>query len=279
MSEEFKAFESAGWADRAETYDDLMGAVTARLAEPLLDAAAVGAGTRLLDAACGPGTTAAAAAARGAEPVGLDLAEGMVAEARSRHPELRFQQGDVERLAFEDGRFDAVTAGFLLHHLPDPARGVAELARVLAPGGRLAATVWDDPERMRLIGLADDALERAGADRSAGVPDGPAAFGFAQPEELTALLSGAGFEDVSVRTIAFTHRAESAEALWRGLLGGTVRTAEQVRNQPRPGARPRPRRLHGARRGLPRHGRRDRDPCRRRAGVRPPRYSPLSARL
>ncbi len=234
MSEDFKAFESAGWADRAGTYDDVMGSVTERLVEPLLDAAGVGADTRLLDAACGVGTLAAAAAARGAEPVGLDLAEGMVAEARSRHPALRFEQGDVERLAFEDGRFDAVTAGFLLHHLPDPARGVAELARVLAPGGRLAATVWDDPERMRLIGLADDALERAGADRSAGVPAGPAAFGFAQPEELAALLRGAGFEAVAVRTVAFTHRAESAEALWHGLLGGTVRTAEQVRNQPAP---------------------------------------------
>ncbi len=232
MSEEFKAFESAGWAARAATYDDLMGAVTARFVEPLLDAAGVRAGTRLLDVACGPGTLAASAAARGADPVGLDLAAGMVEVARERHPELQFLQGDVEHLPFGDASFDAVAAGFLLHHLPHPERGAAELARVLAPSGRLAATVWDRPERMRLIGLADDAMARAEADTAVALPEGPDAFGFAEPAEFEALLSGAGFEAVSVRRIEFTHRAASVDELWDGLLGGTVRTTEQVQAQP-----------------------------------------------
>jgi SAM-dependent methyltransferase len=232
VSEEFKAFESAGWAARAETYDDLIGAVTARFAEPLLDAAVVGSGTRLLDAACGPGTLAAAAAARGAAPTGIDLAPGMLELARERHPSLRFLPGDVEQLPFEDGSFDAVVAGFLLHHLPDPDRAVAEFARVLAPGGRLAATVWDRPERMRLLGLANDALARAGADRTAGMPEGPDAFGFAEPAALAALLERGGFTAVEVRTVSFTHRAASADELWNGLLGGTVRTTHQVSEQP-----------------------------------------------
>jgi ubiquinone/menaquinone biosynthesis C-methylase UbiE len=229
---EFKAFESAGWAARASTYDDLMGAVTARVTRPLLDAAGVGAGTRLLDAACGPGALAATAAARGAVPVGLDLAPGMVALARERHPELRFLEGDVERLPFADGAFDAVVAGFLIHHLPDPERAVSEFARVLAPGGRAAVTVWARPERMRLIGLVDDAIARAGAEPALGVPEGPDAFGFAEPAQLAALLQGAGFQAVEARTLAFTHRAESADELWRGLLGGTVRTTEQTKAQP-----------------------------------------------
>jgi SAM-dependent methyltransferase len=232
VSEEFKAFESAGWAARAETYDDLMGAVTARFIEPLLDAAAVGDGTRLLDAACGPGTLAAAAAARGAAPVGIDLAPGMVELASERHPTLRFLHGDVEHLPFRDGRFDAVVAGFLLHHLPHPARAVAELARVLAPGGRLAATVWDRPERMRLLGLANDALAHAGADTAAGLPDGPDAFGFSEPSELAALLERGGFERVEVRRLELTHRVASADELWDGVLGGTVRTTLQVNEQP-----------------------------------------------
>ena len=117
--------------------------MTARLIEPLLDGAGVQAGTRLLDAACGPGTLAATAAARGADAVGLDLAGDMVALARRRHPELRFLEGDAERLPFAAGSFDAVAAGFLVHHLPHPERAAAEFARVLAPGGRVAATVWD----------------------------------------------------------------------------------------------------------------------------------------
>jgi SAM-dependent methyltransferase len=232
VSDEFKAFESAGWAARAATYDDLMGAVTARFVEPLLDAATVGAGTRLLDAACGPGSLAAEAAARGAEPVGLDLAPGMVELARERHPSLRFLPGDVEHLPFEDASFDAITAGFLLHHLPDPDRAVAEFARVLAPGGRIAATVWDRPERMRLLGLVNEALARAEVDPAGALPDGPDAFGFADPPELAALLERGGFEAVEVRTLDVTHRTRSAAELWDGLLGGTVRTTLQVNEQP-----------------------------------------------
>ena len=68
---------------------------TARLVEPLLDAAGVRAGTRLLDVACGPGRCAAAAAARGGMPLGLDAAVGMVAAARARYPEIEFRQGDA----------------------------------------------------------------------------------------------------------------------------------------------------------------------------------------
>lgn len=232
MSEEFKSFEASGWAARADSYDELMGVVTARFVEPLLDAAGVQAGMRLLDVACGPGTLAAQAAARGAEPVGIDLADGMLALARERHPELRFVRGDVEQLPFDDASFDAVTAGFLLHHAPAPARAAAQLARVLTPGGRLAATVWERPERMRLLGLVNDAMVHAGADPAAGLPDGPRAFGFAEPAGLTALLTGAGFEAVDVHPIRFAHRAATADELWDGLRGGTVRTAEQLDGLP-----------------------------------------------
>src|SRR3954451_16036172 len=88
----FKAFEAEGWTRKAATYDRLTGRATARLVEPLLDAAGVQSGTRVLDVACGPGRCAAAAAARGAVPLGLDAAEGMVAVARSHYPELEFLQ-------------------------------------------------------------------------------------------------------------------------------------------------------------------------------------------
>ena len=229
---DFKRFEAEGWGERAPTYDRLIGAVTARFADDLLDAARVAPGARVLDAACGTGVLTAAAAARGAEPLGIDITSEMVAAAARRHPGLRFLQGDAERLEFPDGSFDAILAGFLLHHLPDPQTATAEFARVLAPGGRLAATVWDHPSRMRLIGLVDDALAEAGADPSIGIPPGPPAFGFAEPADFARLLEDAGLEDVEVRTIAFEHLVPSGEDLWEGLLGGTVRTTRQVRAQP-----------------------------------------------
>src|SRR3954462_14213403 len=112
----FTAFEAEGWTRKAATYDRLTGRATARLIEPLLDAAGVQSGTRLLDVAGGPGRCAAAAAARGAVPLGLDAAVGMVAVARA----IEFQQGDAERLPFADESFDAVVAAFVVNHLPRP---------------------------------------------------------------------------------------------------------------------------------------------------------------
>ena len=138
----FKAFEAEGWGDRAETYGDLLGSMTARIAEPLLDAVGVRHNMRVLDVATGPGYAAERAAARGAHPVGIDIAEGMLALARRRRPELEFRWSDAEELRFEDGSFDAVVGGFVVNHLPHPERAMAEAARVLTQGGAVAFSVW-----------------------------------------------------------------------------------------------------------------------------------------
>ena len=227
-AEEFKAFEAAGWSRRAGTYGRVTGAITARFVEPLLDAARVGAGMRVLDVATGPGHVAAAAAARGAEPVGIDIAEGMLAVARRDHPQLDFRPGDAEALPFADASFDAVVGAFVLNHLPRPDVAAAELARVLASGGRLAVTVWDVPERARFLGVIRDAVARAGGSPSAE-PAGPDPFRFADDAELGALLDEAGLEDVAVESVAVRHRVEgSAMDLWSGLLAGSVRSAAAV---------------------------------------------------
>src|SRR4051812_17607994 len=91
---EFKAFEAEGWTAQAATYGDLSGRVTSRFAEPLLDAAAVQHGDRTLDVATGPGYVAERAGARGALPLGVDIAEGMLAVARKRHPAIEFRHAD-----------------------------------------------------------------------------------------------------------------------------------------------------------------------------------------
>ena len=83
----FKAFEAGAWGARAGApYEQLTGDVTGRVVPALLDAAGVGAGTRVLDVGCGTGHGTAAAAARGAQATGIDLADGMLARARERHP-------------------------------------------------------------------------------------------------------------------------------------------------------------------------------------------------
>jgi SAM-dependent methyltransferase len=232
VADAFKAFEAEAWARRAATYDLVTGAVTARLAAPLLDAAGVRAGTRVLDVGCGTGVLSAAAAARGAEPLGADLAEGMLALARRRHPVLEFVRADAEALPVDDGAFGAVVAGCVLNHLPAPEPAVAEWARVLAPGGRVALTVWERPERNRLLGELTDAVADAGVDPRAALPPGPDPYRFADEDALRALLRGAGLADVEVRTLELVHRARGAGELWDGLLGGSARISTAIGAQP-----------------------------------------------
>lgn len=228
----FKRFEAKGWTARASSYGQLTGQATAAAAAPLLDAAGVAAGTRVLDVASGPGLVSAAAAARGARPVGVDLSAGMLAAARAAHPELEFVEGDAEELPFPDSTFDAVVGGFVLNHLPSPERGAAEARRVLRPGGRAAFSVWDRPERARLIGLLSDLIDRAGVDRAGALPDGPDGFRFADDAELTALLGDAGLEEVRVQTVEMVVPVANVDELWEGLLGGSVRGSSVVMNQP-----------------------------------------------
>lgn len=95
----------------------------------------------------------------GVELVGIDQSEGMVAEQRARGIDARV--GDVQELPFADGEFDAALAAWMLYHVPDLDRGLAELARVLRPGGVLVAVtnavehlqeLWDLAERASRIG-------------------------------------------------------------------------------------------------------------------------------
>jgi SAM-dependent methyltransferase len=231
----FKAFEAEGWTRKAKTYDRLTGRATARLVVPLLEAAGVQSGTRVLDVACGPGHIAAAAAAKGAVPVGLDVAEGMVAVARARYTEIEFQRGDAERIPFADASFDAVVAGFVVNHLPRPERALGEFARVVRPGGRVAVTVWDRPGRMRLLGVLSEAVQGTEGVRDPSLPSGgPDAFRFAADAALAALLSGAGLAEAEVRSIAFEQEVADADELWEGLLAGSVRTAALIERQLEP---------------------------------------------
>ena len=221
----FNAFEAAGWEKQAGGYEDFFGPITTRLVGPLLDAAEVGEGKRVLDVGTGPGYAAARADERGALVVGLDRVEGMLTLARRDYPKLVFRQGDVEALPFRDQSFDAVVGNFILLHLGRPEQAAAEFVRVLAPNGRLALTVWDVPEQARFLGVLVDAVAATGASAPEEMPVGPPIFRFSDEQEFARLLSEQGLEDIQVRTVAFSHSAPSADDLWRGLLGGTVRTS------------------------------------------------------
>ncbi len=102
-------------------------------------------GERILDIAAGTGTSSVALTKSGAEVIALDFSQGMVDEGRRRHPELHFVQGDAEKLPFADGEFDAVTISFGLRNVQHPEVALAEMHRVLKPGGRVVICEFSRP--------------------------------------------------------------------------------------------------------------------------------------
>jgi SAM-dependent methyltransferase len=128
--------------------------------EFVVEAIAAAKPSRLLEVGGGEGELAERLSRElGVELVGIDQSEGMVAEQRVRGIDARV--GDVQELPFASGEFDAALAAWMLYHVPDLDRGLAELARVLRPGGVLVAVtnavehlqeLWDLAERASRIG-------------------------------------------------------------------------------------------------------------------------------
>jgi len=155
-------------------------------------------GRRVLDAGCGGGLVARELAAAGAEVVGVDRSRGSLGVAR-RAAGTRFApaQGRLERLPFAAGAFDAVVAADVLEHLPDLPAAVAELARVLAPGGSF---VFDTVNRTFWSWFtAVFGLEQVLRMVPRGTHDWRL---FIRPAELDRLLRRAGLEPVEVTGLA-----------------------------------------------------------------------------
>jgi SAM-dependent methyltransferase len=226
----FHDFEHAGWERASEYYGDAFGQLTMQTAEPLLDAAGVTGGTRLLDVCSGPGFMAVAASARGAIAVGLDFSAAMVALAQQRYPAITFREGDAEALPFDEGSFDAVVMNFGLLHLARPDTAIAEAHRVLRPGGRYALTVWAPPEEAVGFGMVLDAVREHG-DPNVQLPEGPPFFRFSAADEFRATLERSGLTDVVVQTLPLAWRLTSPDAVFEALSKGGVRTAAVLRAQ------------------------------------------------
>jgi ubiquinone/menaquinone biosynthesis C-methylase UbiE len=231
----FDAFERGGWANNSsEAYAQVLGPVTQRVVEHLLDAARVRSGSRVLDVATGPGYVASRAASRGAQALGVDLSAQMLELARRANPTIAFEVADAQELPFPAGQFDAVVANFLILHLGEPERAVAGFARVLRPGGHCALTAWGPPDRARLFGIFGEAVRAAAATQPKEIPSGPDFYRFASDLEFKRLLEDAGFHDVAIGTIDYRHLLPDTDYLWSGMSEGTVRTRALLRLQPNP---------------------------------------------
>lgn len=194
-------------------YEQMMGIWSQLVGNIFLDWLAPPSGLRWIDIGCGNGAFTELLAERcaPAEIQGIDPSEGQLAYARTR-PALRmasFQQGDAMALPFSADRFDAAVMALVLVFVPDPAKGVAEMVRVVRPGGMVATYMWDmlgggfplHPIRveMRDMGLSPPSPPRMEASRM---------------EALQVLWTGAGLEAVEMREITVERSFVSLDEFW-----------------------------------------------------------------
>ena len=227
-SDAFRNFERAAHSRNAATYHDLFTVVTDRANAPLLDAAKVGPGTRLLDVAAGPGRMTQAGSERGAMAIGIDLAPAMVALAREHYPKIEFRDGSADALPFLDASFDSVVCGFGLGHFPDAERVIAEIRRVLVPRGRVAFSWWEGFSRNRINGIFHEAIARLAVSVPGVVPQGSPMDRFSDRARFAEFLTTAGLNDVQIDSVTFTHRLRDADESWALAMGSFARAAATI---------------------------------------------------
>ncbi|MBK1841570.1 methyltransferase domain-containing protein [Azospirillum sp. YIM B02556] len=193
-----------------------------KLNRPLLDAAGLAEGHRLLDLASGAGEPALSAARRvgpGGLVVGSDLVPGMMAGAVRRArgvegPAPAFTAADMTALPFADAAFDGVTCRFGIMFVPAVEAALREVRRVLRPGGRAAFMVWGPRAGNGLFAEIGDAVaEHLGEDGSLDP-----LFRFAEPGLLAGVMRRAGFAETSETDLTPVRKAPAGQPFWRAAL-------------------------------------------------------------
>lgn len=192
QAEAWNGYEGEHWAGHVDRYD----AVNAGINEPLLSAARLTAGDRVLDIGCGNGQLTRLAARRARTATGVDLSGPMLARARQLATEqgvdnVSFHQGDAQVFEFDPGSFDVALSRYGIMFFADPVAAFANIARALVPGGRLAIAV------PILAGSQVGAVFAAIATHLPGFGIGHGFSAFADPGATAELLGAAGFTDVT----------------------------------------------------------------------------------
>ena len=206
-------------------YERMMGKWSRLAGEVFLDWLKPASGLRWIDVGCGNGAFTELLTERcaPAEIQGIDPSEAQLAFARSRHSAgiAHFRQGDAMALPFADNSFDAAAMALVIFFVPDPPAGVAEMARVVRPGGLVASYAWD------IEGGGFPAEPVLAELRAMGFPPiRPPSFTAARMENLRALWGGAGLDNIETREITVQRTFADFEDFWAAaLLGASVKAA------------------------------------------------------
>ena len=201
----------------ADAYLGFMGRYSVPLAEQFVDLVGVRRGDRVLDVGCGPGVLTAPLVERcGADAVAaVDPSPPFVAAVGRRFPGVDTREASAEALPYDDDAFDAALAQLVVHFMTDPVRGLREMARVTAPGGVVAASVWDfagETAPLSVFWRAARDLDPAApgeADR-AGAPEG----------DLVDLANAAGLRRCRPTSLTVRIPFTSYDAWWAPYLDG-----------------------------------------------------------
>lgn len=205
--------------DDGAAYERYMGKWSQLAGETFLDWLAPKPGLRWLDVGCGNGAFTEMLIARCAPQSvqGIDPSEKQLAYARTRtsSPLAQFRQGDAMALPFPDDSFDGAVMPLVIFFVPDPAQGVAEMARVVCPGGLVTAYAWD----MDGGGFPYEVLHNQMREMGVEVPEPPSPDA-SRLEALRDLWLGSGLASVETRVIIVQRTFADFDAYWTTILGG-----------------------------------------------------------
>jgi SAM-dependent methyltransferase len=207
--------------EQGDPYEHYVGRWSRQVAPRFLAWLALPPGRRWLDVGCGTGALSASIlehCAPGAV-TGVEPSDGFRAKAQAQlGGRVRLLAGEAAAIPLADGAVDATVAGLVLNFVPDAQRGLREMRRVTAPGGRIAAYVWDYAERMEMMRHFWDAATELDAG-VARLDEGPR-FPMCQPGGLAAVFSEAGLREVRDTAIEIPTVFRDFDDYWQPFLGG-----------------------------------------------------------
>jgi len=205
--------------DDGAAYERYMGVWSRYAGAAFLDWLAPKPGLRWIDVGCGNGAFTEMIFERCAPSAiqGIDPSEAQLVYARTQPAGriAQYRQGDAMALPFADDSFDAAIMALVIFFVPEPAAGVAEMARVVCPGGSVSAYAWD----MVGGGFPYDAMhvEMRAMGMTIPMPPSPSA---SRLEAMLELWTGAGLEAVETRPITVQRTFASFDDYWATILGG-----------------------------------------------------------